>query len=291
MSVIQRMENASITIICPIYNGEKYILELNRSILKQKNINLSAVRYIVTESADRTESVLQENNIPYELIKREEFSHSLTREKAAMMCNTDIVVFITQDIVIEREDWLYELTNPIATGEAEAAFSRQLCNNNSIEKYTREINYPEHSRIVAQRDIKRLGLNTFFFSNASSAIRRDIFVQLNGYDNKKLPLSEDMYIAYKLIQNGYRIKYCAESQVIHSHNFTLKEQYERYRLTGKFFRQNSYLNQYGTTKAGGNLAVYVLKRALEERNWKVLADFIPNMAARFLGMKVGRYFG
>ncbi|MCM1179240.1 MAG: glycosyltransferase family 2 protein [Clostridium sp.] len=266
-------------------------MELNRSILKQKKINLAAVHYIVTESTDQTEFIMQENHIPYELIKKEEFSHSLTREKAAMMCDTDIVVFITQDIVIEREDWLYELTNPIVVGEVEAAFSRQLCRDNSIEKYTREINYPEYSRIVAKKDTARLGLNTFFFSNASSAIRRDVFVRLNGYDRKKLPLSEDMYLAYKLIQSGYRIKYCAKSQVIHSHQFTLKEQYARYRETGKFFRQNRYLNQYGTNKAGGSMAVYVWRRALEDRNWKVLAQFLPNMAARFFGMKVGRYFG
>ena len=112
---------------------------------------------------------------------------------------------------------------------------------------------------------------------------------MNGYDNKDLPISEDMYVAYKIIQNGYRIKYCAKSEVVHYHNFSLKEQYDRYRLTGKFFKQNSYLDNYGTNKSGGGLAKYILKRAIEEKNIKVLLNFIPNMAARFIGMKVGKY--
>ena len=87
--------------------------------------------------------------------------------------------------------------------------------------------------------------------------------------------------------NGYKIKYCATSIVYHSHNFTLKEIYERYKLTGKFFKENSYLNNYGTNKSGGGLAKYILKRAIKDKNIKVLLRFLPDMGARFIGMKVG----
>lgn len=285
------MKEQTITIICPLYNAEKYILELNKNILKQKKVNIKEIKYLLTESKDNTEEILKENKIKYEKIKKEEFSHSLTREKYALKSNNDVVVFITQDIIIEKDNWLYELVNPIFKGEAEACFSRQICTNNSIEKYTREKNYPDKSRIVSKSDIDKLGLNTFFFSDASSAIKTSIFKKLNGYDNKNLPISEDMYIAYKIIQNGYKIKYCSKSEVIHSHDFKFKEQYDRYKLTGMFFKQNSYLDNYGTTKSGGGLAKYVLKRALQEKNIKVLFKFVPNMAARYIGMKVGKHNG
>lgn len=278
----------NVEIICPLYNAEKYILDLHNNILKQKNVEIKNIKYILTESKDNTEKILKKNKIKYDLIKKEEFSHSLVREKNALKSKADIVVFITQDIVIEKDNWLYELIQPIVSGEAVATFSRQLCDNNSIEKYTREKNYPAKSRLVSKKDIKKLGLNTFFFSDASSAIKKDVFIKLNGYDNKNLPISEDMYIAYKIIQNGYKIKYCHKSEVVHSHDFTLKELYDRYKLTGKFFKQNSYLDNYGTTKSGGGLAKYVLKRAVQDKNFKVLIKFIPNMAARFIGMKVGK---
>ena len=108
--------------------------------------------------------------------------------------------------------------------EVEATYSRQLCNNNTIEKYTREYNYPSQSVIKSKNDIEKLGLNTFFFSDASSAIKTETFKELNGFDGKDFPTNEDMYIAYKLITNGYKIKYCADSEVVHSHKFTLKQQ-------------------------------------------------------------------
>lgn len=278
----------TIDIICPLYNAEEYILDLHESLKKQKKVHVKNIIYVLTESKDNTEKVLKENKINYKKIQKEEFSHSLTREKEAMNSNADIICFVTQDVVIEDDMWLYYLTKNIMDKKCSASFSRQISKYKNIEKYTREKNYPAKSRIVSKDDIKKLGLNTFFFSDAASAIDTKTFKKLKGYDGKKLPISEDMYFAYKLITNGYKISYEANSIVYHSHHFTLKELYDRYKLTGMFFKENSYLDQYGTNKAGGGLAKYVLKRSLKEGNIKVLIRFPFDMGARFIGMKVGK---
>lgn len=281
----------NVDIICPLYNAEKYIENLNYSIKKQKNVDINSINYILTESNDKSEDILKELNITYEKIKKEEFSHSIVREKVAKKSNSDILVFVTQDVNIVREDWLENLIKPIINNEAEACFSRQLTKYDNIEKYIREKNYPANSYIVNKDSLKTMGTRAFFFSDASSAIRTDIFKKLNGYDGKKLPTNEDQYIAYKIITNGYRIKYCSDSEVYHSHNFTLKELYKRYYDTGIFYKQNSYLDNYGTTKTGGGLAKYVLKRAIQDKNGKVLLRFLPDMLARFIGMKMGKLNG
>ena len=281
----------NIDIICPLYNAEKDIEGLHKSLLKQKNVQINKIKYVLTESKDNTEEILKKSNINYKKIKKDEFSHGLTREIEAFESNADIIVFVTQDVIIEKEDWLFNLTKDIISGKVDACYSRQICTNNTIEKYTREKNYPEESFVVTKKDINKLGLRTFFFSDASSAIKKDVFLELKGYDGKKLPINEDMYIAYKLIMNNYRIKYCAESKVIHSHRFTLKQIYKRYYDTGKFFKENSYLDNFKTNKTGGNLALYILKRAIQDKNVNVLINFIPNMSARFLGMKKGKYDG
>ncbi len=278
----------NIDIICPLYNAEAQIEKLNNSILKQKDVKINEIKYILTESKDNTEQKLKELKIQYKKIKKEEFSHSLTREQEALNSKADIIVFITQDIIIEKDNWLHNLTKDIENGLVDACYSRQLCNNNTIEKYTRESNYPNKSRIVSKKDIDKLGLNTFFFSDASSAIKKETFIKLNGYDSKKMPTNEDMYIAYKLIMNGYKIKYCADSEVIHSHKFTLKQYYNRYKDTGKFFKENTYFENYKVNKSGVNMAKYILKRAFQDMNIKVLINYLPNMAVRYIGMKKGR---
>lgn len=277
-----------VDIICPLYEAENYILNLNDSLLKQENVNINKIQYVLTKSKDNSEKILKENKLNYILIDKKDFSHSLTREKEAMKSKSDIIVFISQDIVIENTDYLYNLVNPIINGEANACYSRQLTKFDNIEKYTRESNYPDKSIIKTKDDVEKLGLKTFFFSDASSAVNTKVFKKLKGYDGKNLPINEDMYFAYKLIMNGYKIKYCADSVCYHSHNFKLKELYDRYKLTGRFFKENSYIDNFGTNKSGGGLAKYILKRAIKDKNIKVLIRFVPDMAARYIGMKVGK---
>jgi rhamnosyltransferase len=276
-----------IDIICLLYNAEKYILNLNNSLLMQKKVHINKIKYILTESIDKTEEMLKEIGASYKKISKNEFSHSLTRENAAKKCTGDIIVYITQDVIIESDNWLYELVIPIIEGKVQATYSRQITKYNNIEKYIREFNYPTESHTMSIENIKTNGLKTFFFSDASSAIDRKVFSNLNYYDAKKLPISEDMYIAYKLIINNYKIKYCADSIVYHSHKFTLKEIYNRYKLTGKFFKENSYLDNYGTTNSGAKLAKYVLKRIIQEHRLDLLFRYPFDMAARLLGMKAG----
>ncbi len=285
---MNKNKDITVDIICPLYNAEGYIENLHKSFLMQKNVEIKKIRYILTEGKDKTEEYLNNNKISYDKIKPSEFSHSLVRENAAFKSKANVVVFVTQDVVIESDKWLYNLVKDIDHKNIVACYSRQVTKFNNLEKYTRESNYPAKSKVVSKKDIKKLGLKTFFFSDASSAISTKIFKQLNGYDQKKLPISEDMYIAYKIIMNDYKIKYCANSVVYHSHNFSLKEIYDRYKLTGKFFKQNDYLDQYGTTGSGANLAKYVLKRIIKDHRIDLLFRFPFDMAARLFGMKVGK---
>ncbi|WP_251860513.1 glycosyltransferase [Clostridium sp. Marseille-Q2269] len=280
----------NVSIICPIYNGEKYIESLNESLEKQKNVCIKDITYILTESKDNSEIILKNFSLNYSKISKKDFSHSLTREKFAMKAKGQIIVFITQDIIIQDDVWLYELTKDISNGICHASFSRQVSNSKGIEHYIRPKNYPNKSRIVSNKDIDRYGLMTFFFSDASAAIRKDIFVKLNGYDNKNLIISEDMYIAYKLIKNGYKIKYCSNSVVIHSHEFTLKQLFNRYFDTGVFFANNNYLNKYGENKSGFSLLKDVAKNSLASREYRIFFNILPNFASRFIGMKLGKNY-
>lgn len=285
---------STIDIICPLYNAENYIENQLKQIVNQTIYNqVLNIKYIITESSDNTLNIVQklkEENakISFVVIKRKEFSHSLTREKEVENSNADIVVFITQDVIIEKNDWLEKLVEPIQNEEVAATYSRQICNDKtSIEFYTRQKNYPEKSMIKSKSDIEEMGMKAFFFSDASSAINRKIFNDIGGYDKKNLPTNEDMYIAYKLLMNEYKIKYCADSEVIHSHNFSFKETYKRYKSYGEFLKVEPQIN-IKSTKAGGGLAKFILKEAIKDRNLKVIVKFVPDMLARFIGMQIGK---
>ena len=68
----------TIDIICPLYNAEKYINNLHNNLKKQKDVELKNINYILTKSNDNTENILKKLDCQYEVIEKQEFSHSST---------------------------------------------------------------------------------------------------------------------------------------------------------------------------------------------------------------------
>ncbi|WP_143316585.1 glycosyltransferase [Clostridium sp. HBUAS56017] len=277
----------NISIICPIYNGEDYIEALNESLMLQESVDIFEIRYILTKSKDNSEKILKNISAKYKVIEPNEFSHSLTREKEVYEAKGDIIVFITQDIIIDDRRWLYHLTKDIVSGLCDASYSRQICENNTIERYTRMKNYSDESRIVSKDDLNRLGIMTYFYSDAASAIKKDVFVELNGYDEKNLLTNEDMYIAYKLINSGYKIKYCSDAKVIHSHKYTYKALFKRYFDQGVFLKQYKCIADAGAGSGALSLVKFVAVNSIKEKNFRAFFDIIPNFGVRFIANKLG----
>ena len=88
------------------------------------------------------------------------------------------------------------------------------------------------------------------------------------------------------LDNGYKIKYCADSKVIHSHNFSSCETFKRYKAYGQFLKQEPQIN-IKSGKSGASLAKFILKEALKDKNFAVLFKFFPDMIARYIGLKAG----
>lgn len=282
------MENIVIDVICPIYNGESYIDKLFNSVFRQKNILIRNFICPLTESNDKSLELLKcYPNIMIMNIKKNEFSHSLTREKAMSLCNANIVVMITQDIILSNDYVFYNLAKSISN-EVVLAFSRQISKYDGIEKYIREFNYPEASYAYTINDIEKHQLKAFFCSDACQAYNRQVFNYLGGYDNKDLKTNEDMYYARKVLLNGYKLMYCSESVIYHSHKLKLKQLYARYYDLGVFFGQNKEFLEYKSNESGLKLAKHVLKRSFQELDIKSILYFFPNMIVRYLGKKNGQ---
>jgi len=114
------------------------------------------------------------------------------------------------------------------TENVAVAYARQLPGEDSseFEKMSRAFNYPNRSCVKTAADLETLGIKTFFCSNVCAAYRRDIYNELGGFIRHTI-FNEDMIYAAKAIMNGYKIAYAANAEVIHSHNYTLMQQFRR----------------------------------------------------------------
>lgn len=285
-----------IDIVCPIYKNSETLEDLVLSFKKQKDVNIKNIVFPMTLSHTEEDDVIRDiikryNIISFE-VEKEQFSHSLTREKAIReYCSSPIVVMISPDIRLANENTFYNLVKDIAEKKSVYNFARQICDNKSIEKYIREKNYPKESYFVSKEDIPNMQFMAYFASDACSAYDREVFIKLNGYQGYDIMMSEDTLYSKFVLDAGYKKKYCADAVVIHSHKYTLKQLYERYYDTGVFHEQVNLFNDTKIEGSGKKLAFYVLKQAIKHFNIPVLFRWLPDMSARYLGMKKGKKEG
>jgi rhamnosyltransferase len=285
------VNSKTVDIVIPLFKSSSTLDALLRSLCSQKKIQIGKIVFPITESPEieKEISILsQYQNAVFFKVEPKEFSHSLTRQKAILdYCTSPYVVLMSQDVTIGDDFSIFHLVN-ILSPEVVYSYGRQMARKKNIEQYTREKNYPNQSNIVSKDNIDELGLITFFASDAFSAIDRAVFVKCGGYDNEDMKMNEDMFYAYKVLNLGYKKAYCADAVVFHSHNYRLRSLYHRYYETGIWFRDHPQFSKFKATASGWSMFCYVLKRALKDFNIPVLFCLIPNMAARYLGMKKGK---
>ena len=162
-------------------------------------------------------------------VTEKEFDHGGTRDLAIRRSDADAFLCMTQDAVPADRDLIGNLLEMLYSSEDVACVcARQLPMPDCgiIECYTRQFNYPDKSRIKRASDLPSMGIKTFFCSNVCACYRRDIYDRMGGF-LKRTIFNEDMIYAGLAIRQGYGIGYCAEARVIHSHNYTGREQIHR----------------------------------------------------------------
>ena len=285
-----------IDIVCPIYKESTTLEALVQSFATQKDVNIKNIIFPVTLSHTEEDDVIRDIVKRYGItsfeLEKEQFSHSLTREKAIKeYCKSNIVVMISQDIKLTNEEVFYNLVKSIDEGETVYNFAKQICTNKSIEKYIRAKNYPAESYVVTNEDVEKMKFMAYFASDACSAYNREIFIKVGGYAGYDIMMSEDALYSKIILDAGYKKRYCADAIVEHSHKYTLKQLYKRYYDTGVFQSQVTFFKDVKMEGSGMKLAMYVLKQALKHFDIPVLFRWLPDMAARYLGIKKGKKVG
>lgn len=161
-------------------------------------------------------------------LKKQEFDHGGTRRKAAELSDAEIMVFMTQDAMPKDSHLIENLAAAVKQEGVGAAYARQLpaADCNFLERYTREFNYPEGNMIKSAENLPEQGIKTFFCSNVCAAYKKTVYEEIGGFAEKTI-FNEDMILAGKMVQNGYKIAYAGDAKVIHSHNYSARMQFCR----------------------------------------------------------------
>lgn len=283
-----------ISVIIPTYNAKGNIEPL-LSALKVQDLGQNSLEILVVDSSSQDGTAEYCTNIPdvhLIKIKKEEFNHGHTRNVAASHAQGDVFVFMTQDAVPYNSLFLLNLVSPILKGKAVAAFGRQVARPNALpmEVLTRLYNYPEIEALKSRENIKDLGIKTFFFTNVCSAVSRQAFEETRGFPDHVI-LNEDMMLAYKLIQSGYKIAYAAQAQVIHSHNYTCMQQFRRNFDIAVSLKMNGEILRYAHAETEGKKYIaYVCQSLMQGKKYMEIVRFMIQSAFKLVGYRMGMHY-
>lgn len=232
-----------------------------------------------------------ENVRIYHISKRE-FDHGKTRREAVKKSAAEIFVMMTQDAMPEDEFLLEKLIAPLSEKDVAVSYARQLPREEAgpVERFTREFNYPAESYIKSGRDIEKMGIKTFFCSNVCAAYRRDIYEKLGGFVRRAI-FNEDMLYAAACIKAGCRVAYAADARVIHSHQYTNKEQFRRNFDLGVSQAQHPEVFEGVPSESEG---IRLVKRTAEHlrqtgESRRILPMYITSIY-KFLGYQLGKKY-
>ncbi len=222
-----------IDVIIPTYKPDARLLEIIGK-LRAQSVAPDRIVLINTEKS-YLDALFSQNgliapNPGVEVINitEEQFDHGATRNEGAKGSEADCLLFMTMDATPADDKMIENMAEHFSDDKVAAVYARQLPYENASlgERFSRSFNYPDRSCVKTIADKERLGIKTFFCSNACAMYDRKVFEKLGGFPEGMI-FNEDMVFARRVIENGYAIAYAASAGVYHSHNYTNMQQFHR----------------------------------------------------------------
>jgi len=280
----------TLAIIIPTRNGGNNLARLLDSINNQK-CEIKRRIIIDSESTDNTVEIARKYHWEILQIKKKDFDHGATRQKALdFAADTDIVVFMTQDAVLVDDSSIATLIECFKDDNVCATYGRQIPHSHAkpLGAHARLFNYTEKSRDQTFEGISQFGIKTAFISNSFSAYRCFALQEIGGFPTGVI-LGEDTYVAAKLILKGYQVFYNSDAKVYHSHDYTLLQEFQRYFDIGVFHSRESWLREkFGNAEGEGirfirSELTYLIKTG----NIHLIPSSITRTIFKFIGYRLG----
>jgi rhamnosyltransferase len=279
-----------IAVAIPTLNAANHWATLVSGLLRQTAI-IDEILIVDSESTDGTRVLAESAGFRVLPILRSHFNHGGTRQQAAdALSNSDIVVYLTQDVDLENSMSIERLVEPFLDPKVGAVYGRQLprVGAHPIEEHARLFNYPKTGGIRTLEDRKTLGIRAAFFSNSFSAYRRSALLEVGGFPTDTI-MAEDTLVAARMLIGGWKTVYAAEAVVVHSHPYSITQEFQRYFDTGVYHRREPWLlEQFGSAGSEGLRFVRSEIKHLGWRHWYLVPSSVARTFAKLFAYYLGR---
>ena len=205
-----------ISIIIPIHNGKQVIRKCLNGINASSHPNCE-VLVVDDASTDESTEICRQFNVKIFRITKQS-GPGAARNLGSKKAKGEILFFVDSDVVIQPDTIEKVLKTFNSNLEISALFG-------SYDADPEEQDFFSQYRNLCHHFIHQHGnpeASTFWAG--CGAIRKNIFDELGGFDEKKYPKPsiEDIELGYRLKKKGFMIKLAKEIQVKHLKRWTFK---------------------------------------------------------------------
>lgn len=226
------------SIIILAFNNGKYLRRLISKIFSAKGNFKIEVVVLDSGSTDKTRSTIKKIQKKYKEIiymyqENVRFNHGLTRNLAVRFTNGRFVLFISADAFPKSNNFLAAFYKVLSMNKKIiACYGKEVPRSTTpfIQKLDTMMFYEEldsyaggQPLLISKGKIMPSRLK-YSLNNVFSAYHRSYLVM---HPFPKIQYGEDFVAGKKIIGAGYKIAYVPECVVVHSHDFTLIEYFQR----------------------------------------------------------------
>ena len=212
-----------VSVVIPTYNGAHELPQLLELLRKQKGIPDLEIVVVDSGSTDGTDTMAEAEGCKVIRIPQSEFSHSHARMLGATAATGEYLLFMTQDALPDRDDWVLRILQPclISGAAAVSCYESPKADADLLSHITvwnwKNIMSGGSDRLTAlpaDASYDNLRRSAQLSDNAC-AVKRSIFMELGGHRGA---YAEDLDLGIRLLRSGHKLGLLASISVVHSHN-------------------------------------------------------------------------
>lgn len=214
------------SVVIRVYNEEKHIGRLLTGISHQTIGDIQVI-LVDSGSTDDTLAIASQYSVKVVHIRPDEFTFGRSLNRGIASAQAELVVIASGHVYPVYPDWLERLLAPfkdpqvaLTYGKQRGASTTQFSEHQIFQHW-----FPDQSQLQQEYP---------FCNNANAAVRRALW-EKHAYDETLAGL-EDLDWAKWAHKKGYIIAYVSDAEIIHVHNETWRDIYNRYRREGMAFK-------------------------------------------------------
>lgn len=274
-----------VSVVIRTLNEARHLEDLLKGI-KAQDFSGGSIETIVVDSGstDGTLEIAKRYGARIVKIKKEDFSFGRSLNVGCAIATGDALVFVSGHCIPTTSRWISELVQPLGQSDIAYSYGKQVGNDESrfSERRIFAKYFPDKSAIPQ---------SGFFVNNANSALLAQVW--RNHPFDEDLTGLEDMHLAKRIVEHGYRCAYVAEAAVFHLHDESwsqIRRRFEREALALQHIMPEVQVTLRDTIRYIFSAILFDLFAALRRRRFfKLIGEICMYRAVQFYGTYRGNH--